>query len=189
MSRNSRLQKRINEAYAKGYAAGLKETAHLSEQFEGSQGGGGETQIIGTMRGGGAIDFNDYTYLLSLLSDLGGDYLALQNVTVRQGTPGILVLPSGVFINVTQGSSPFVIVNRRNPPGFEFNFDALGQYFGIPNPVYQQPEPPLPPRSMRPGTNFARPSRQAPRPGIQGPGGGFGGGYGGGMQPPMPPVR
>lgn len=179
MSRNSRLQKRINEAYARGYAAGL------SEQFEGS--GGGEAQAIGTMRGGAAIDFNDYTYLLSLLSDLGGDYNALQNVTIRQGTPGVLVLPSGVFINVTQGSSPFVIVNRRNPPGFEFNFDILGQYFGVPNPGGQQPEPPRPPRrSMRPGTNFARPSRQANRPGIQqAPGGGFGGGLGGGMQPPL----
>ena len=181
MSRDNRLQKRINEAYAKGYAAGLEETAHLSEQFEGE-----ETQIIGTMRGGGAIDFNDYTYLLSLLSNLGGDYFNLLTVTERQGTPGVLVLPSGVFINVTQGSSPFVIVNRRNPPGFEFNFDALGQYFGVPNPGGQRPEPPLPPRSMRPGTNFARPSRQANRPGIQqAPGGGFGGG----MQPPMPPVR
>ena len=178
MSRDNRLQKRINEAYAKGYAAGLEETAHFSEQFEGSEGGG--SQLIG---GSGAIDFNDYTFILGLLGE-NNTYGALINYTTRQGSPGYLQLPSGVFINI-QGY-PFVIIRRTNPATVEFNFDALGQYFGVPNPGGQRPEPPLPPRSMRPGTNFARPSRQANRPGIQqAPGGGFGGG----MQPPMPPVR
>ena len=178
MSRNNRLQKRINEAYARGYAAGLEETAHLSEQFEGGAPGG-----TGSMIGGqGAIDFNDYTFILSLIGE-NNTYSALINYTIRQGSPGLLQLPSGVFINIEQGLSPFIIVNRTNPPTFEFDFDALGQFFGVPNPGGPRaPQPPFPPRSIRPGTNFARPSRQANRPGIQqGPGGGFGGG----MQPPL----
>ena len=178
MSRNNRLQKRINEAYAKGYAAGLEETAHLSEQFGGGAPGGTST----TIGGNGTLDFNDYTFILSLIGE-NNTYSALINYTIRQGSPGLLQLPSGVFINIEQGVSPFIVVNRTNPPTVQFDFDALGQFFGVPNPGGQQPEPPRPPRrSMRPGTNFARPSRQANRPGIQqGPGGGFGGG----MQPPL----
>jgi hypothetical protein len=181
MSRDNRLQKRINEAYAKGYAAGLEETAHLSEQFEGGAPGG-----TGSMIGGqGTIDFNDYTFILSLIGE-NNTYSALINYTIRQGSPGLLQLPSGVFINIEQGLSPFIIVNRTNPPTVQFNFDALGQFFGVPNPGGQPAGPRPPQRSMRPGTNFARPTRQAPRPGIQqAPGGGFGGGLGGGMQPPL----
>ena len=179
MSRNNRLQKRINEAYARGYAAGLEETTHLSEQFEGS--GGGGAQVIG---GSGAIDFNDYTFILGLLGE-NNTYGALVNYTTRQGSPGYLQLPSGVFINIMDGS-PFLVVARTNPPTVEFDFDALGQYFGVTNPGGQPAGPRPPQRSVQPGTNFARPSRQAPRPGIQqAPGGGFGGGLGGGMQPPL----
>jgi len=176
MSRNNRLQKRINEAYKKGYAAGL------SEQFEGSGGSNAPEPLIG---GQGTIDFNDYTFILSLLGE-NNTYGALVNYTTRQGSPGYLQLPSGVFINILDGS-PFLVVARTSPPTVEFDFDALGQFFGVPNPTDPAgPRPPAPPRSIRPGTNFARPSRQANRPGIQqAPGGGFGGGFGGGMQPPL----
>ena len=178
MSRDNRIQKRINEAYAKGYAAGLEETTHLSEQFGGGVPGGTTT----TIGGNGTLDFNDYTFILSLVGE-NNTYGALMNYTIRQGSPGLLQLPSGVFINIEQGVSPFIIVNRTNPPTYEIDFDALGQFFGVLNPSGQPAGPRPPQRStIRPGTNFARPSRQAPRPGIQqGPGGGFGGG----MQPPM----
>jgi len=118
MSRNNRLQKRINEAYKKGYAAGL------SEQFEGSGGSNAPEPLIG---GQGTIDFNDYTFILSLLGE-NNTYGALVNYTTRQGSPGYLQLPSGVFINILYGST-FLFVSRTSPPTVEFDFDSLGQLF------------------------------------------------------------
>ena len=189
MSRDNRLQKRINEAYAKGYAAGLEETTHLPEQF-GAGGGGGSTGD--TIGGSGAIDFNDYTFLLSLISNIGNTFSALLDYTTSAENGYLysqLLLPSGVRINILP-DSPFIIVSRSNPPTYEINFDAIGQYFGVQDPYAPPPGTPGRPQpgfpggrpAVRPGTNFARPSRQANRPGIQqAPGGGFGGG----MQPPM----
>lgn len=186
MSRDNRLQKRINEAYAKGYAAGLEETVHLPEQF----GGGGNTGD--TISGSGAIDFNDYTFILSLVGgEVGNTYQNLLDYTGRAPNYiyGQLRLPSGVRINILPGS-PFVVVSRSNPPTFQINFDAIGQYFGVQDPYAPPPGTPGLPLdgfpggrpAVRPGTKVSRPTRQAPRPGIQqGPGGGFGGG----MQPPM----
>lgn len=189
MSRDNRLQKRINEAYAKGYAAGLEETVHLSEQF-GAVGGGGGGNTGDTISGSGAIDFNDYTFILSLVGgEVGNTYQNLLDYTGRAPNYiyGQLRLPSGVRINILPGS-PFVVVSRSNPPTFEINFDAIGQYFGVQDPYAPPPGTPGIPRDpmpqIRPGTKVSRPTRQAPRPGIQGPGGGFGGG----MQPPMPPM-
>lgn len=189
MSRDNRLQKRINEAYAKGYAAGLEETTHLSEQF-GAGGGGGGGNTGDTISGSGAIDFNDYTFILSLIGgEVGNTYQNLLDYTAQAPNYiyGQLRLPSGVRINILPGS-PFVVVSRSNPPTFEINFDAIGQYFGVQDPYAPPPGipgvPGDPMPQIRPGTKVSRPTRQAPRPGIQGPGGGFGGG----MQPPMPPM-
>jgi hypothetical protein len=185
MSRDNRLQKRINEAYAKGYAAGLEETVHLSEQFGGSVPGGNTGD---TISGSGAIDFNDYTFILSLISNIGNTYQDLLDYTA-QGPNfiyGQLRLPSGVRINILPGS-PFIVLSRSNPPQFTINFNAIGEYFGVQDPYEPPPGTPGIPRDpvpqiIRPGTKVSRPTRQAPRPGIQqGPGGGFGGG----MQPPM----
>ena len=123
MKRQNNLQKKINEAYAKGYAAGLEETVHLSEQGAPGQTG----DVIG---GEGVVDFNDYTFLLSLVG-ANNDYYALRNLADDLNR---IQLPSGVFINILP-NSPFIDVDFSvNPPTFNFRLDVLGSFFGVENP-------------------------------------------------------